>query len=383
MIFNNLIHLEEQFAHDGGEGDFGWFAGCPQAQVKLSQVSIRFAGQGYCRHVEAPPESRAAAADVSLSLPRPALPGPGRQPGQRGGLPPVKPPQFGHLAEHADGGEGSDPVELGKFPDLGLDLGGAFEGGRQFGFRRFNLLGYVLDQNGLLADDERGCSMFTLVADRAELHFEGGAPLDERAQFGQDDIGCRRRCGLQSLAVGSEHGGINRVALGAAALRQCEVTDLGWIDDGYGQVPGMQPGDHGLFVATGGFTNNMHCGNRAQERQEAAMTRWGVGQHALSALEVELQGGFGNIHSGVDGGRNLRQCFHVVRDSFLQYELALVGRSINGSSNGHRARAALAPPRTRKKRFKRATSSPAPPSPGLQAGRRHHLPSPIRIKQGR
>src|ERR1700691_2950986 len=154
MIFNNLIHLEEEFAHDGGEGDFGWFAACTQAKIKLSQVSVRLAGQGYCRHIEAPPESRAAATDVSLSLPRPALPSPGRQSGQRSRLTPVKPPQFRHLTEHADGGESSDPVELGEFLDLCLGLGGAFEGGRQFGFRRFDLLGYVLDQNGLLAEDE-------------------------------------------------------------------------------------------------------------------------------------------------------------------------------------------------------------------------------------
>jgi hypothetical protein len=52
--------------------------------------------------------------------------------------------------------------------------------------------------------------------------------------------------------------------------------------------------------------------------------------------QMKLQVRLGDIQAGVDNGRS-------VRAHSCKYELALVGRSINGSSSGHVTRTALAP----------------------------------------
>ena len=74
------------------------------------------------------------------------------------------------------------------------------------------------------------------------------------------------------------------------------------------------------------------------------------------------------IQARVDSG-------HSVLAPSCKYELALVGRSINGSSLGHgHARFRLLTHTPLARRCQRVTNSSAPLPSGLQAGRQSHLP---------
>jgi hypothetical protein len=84
---------------------------------------------------------------------------------------------------------------------------------------------------------------------------------------------------------------------------------------------------------------------------------------------MELQVKLGNIQAGIDSG-------HSVPAHSCKCELALVGRSINGSSLGHRHERLWLPAHLVIDQCQKATSSSAPLSCRLQAAGQPHLPSP-------
>jgi hypothetical protein len=85
---------------------------------------------------------------------------------------------------------------------------------------------------------------------------------------------------------------------------------------------------------------------------------------------VELQVKLGNIQARVDSG-------HSVLAHSCKCELALVGRSINGSSLGHRHERSRLPAHLAKSQCQRVTNSSAPLSCRLQAAGQSHLPMPL------
>ena len=59
--------MDEEFAHDGGEGDFGEFLLGQQALVEGFEDGVELSG-GECRHVECTADFLAAAADGAFAL---------------------------------------------------------------------------------------------------------------------------------------------------------------------------------------------------------------------------------------------------------------------------------------------------------------------------
>src|SRR5262249_34346633 len=92
------------------------------------------------------------------------------------------------------------------------------------------------------------------------------------------------------------------------------------------------------------------------------------GQVVEAIAQVELQVKLGNIQAGVDSG-------HGVLAHSCIYELACEGRSVNGSSLGHRDGRFLLPAHWVKRPCQRVSNSPAPLSSRLQAGGQFHLPA--------
>jgi hypothetical protein len=313
MVFECLVHLEEQFTHDGGQGDFGRFAGQAQALVKLSQGGLGLARQSHGAHVKGAANDGAAAANVALAFPRATLSGPRSEARQGGGLLAIEVAQFGHLTEHAHGGERAHAVQLRQGVDLVLDARGAGQRGGEFFFHGGDLLFQVVDELGLLALGEAQGGVFAVLTGPHELFLELIAPLDERAQFGQVRIGDRCGGGFKRLAEGGQDGGIQRIIFGAPPLRQREVPNLGGIDDTDGQLGGVERGDHGAFVAPGGLADQVRAGDGAQESDQAGMTLGGVRQDVLAVLEVELEGGLGDVQAGIDGREVFSHIFNSVR----------------------------------------------------------------------
>ncbi len=190
-----------------------------------------------------------------------------------------------------------------------LDARGAGQRGREFFFHGGDLFFQVLDQLGLLALGEAQGGVFAVLTGAHDLFLELIAPLDERTQFGQVRIGDRCGCGFKRLAEGGKHGGIQRIvtarppAPGRSAEPGRELTTL------TGSWGGLERGDHGAFIAAGGFADQVRAGDGAQELDQAGMTLGGVRQDLLVVLEVELEGGLGDVQAGIDG----REVFsHIV-----------------------------------------------------------------------
>jgi hypothetical protein len=89
-------------------------------------------------------------------------------------------------------------------------------------------------------------------------------------QFGQTRLGQsgrgRRRWG-NGTAVVAQHESVDGIGLGALALSAREVAHASSFHHAHRHLGGMEGADHGLFVAAGGFANDLDGGMIAQEFQ--------------------------------------------------------------------------------------------------------------------
>ncbi len=185
-----------------------------------------------------------------------------------------------------------------------------------------------------------------------------------------------RGFGLQGLAVSREDGRINVIGLGPLAGGAREMADSGGVQNTDGHIAFMQCSDNVAFVTTGGFADDVDAGLGSQEFKQAAMTGGGVGQVVDTTGGVKLQVQLGNIQARVDSG-------HSVLAPSCKCELALAGRSINGSSLGHRHERLRLLTHLVTDQCQRVTNSSAPLSCRLQAAGESHLPKPSLPDKGR
>ena len=320
MVFKDMVHLKEQLSHDGGEGDFGGFAGQTQALIELAQRGVNLAGHHDGTHIESAADDGAPSTDVALTFPRAALPRPGSQSREGGSLLTVEMAQFRHLCQDTDGGDISDTIELGQGLDLLEEVGRAGEGLSQFLVHRLELGLEVFEEFGLLFADKGQGGQFAMLTSPAELFLELITPLDEGTQFPQEGIrlGCWRR--LEGVTVGGEHLGVEGIALGPPTLSPCEVTDLGGVDHTDEQLGCMERIDESALIATGGFADDMDEGKHTQAFDQLRMALGGVGQLDLAVLEVELEGGLGDVQADIDCGVGFRHKVRSVRAQSCTYE---------------------------------------------------------------
>jgi hypothetical protein len=363
-----MVHEDDEFAHDGREGDFGGFARGAKALVKLFEWAIGACGdQG--GHVECAPDLAASTTDASSSMPLAAFTRMRCQSCQRRHLPAVERAQFGQLGQNTEGGECAHPGDgfefldsliqgdgLGaQFVELGLDL---FEVAFQTPHQALRLP----TQNGqrkplglLTLGDQDFQQLYTAADQFGQLLFLFGAG---RGGFG-----------LQGPAIFGEERRIDRVGLGALAGGPGEMPDPGGVEHADRKISLLQCGNHFAFVAASGLTNQVDGVVVGEELQEPAVARRGVGQIVATTGQMELQVLLGNIQARIKSG-------HGVLAHSCKYELALIGRSINGSSLGHRDGRLLLPAHLVKSQCQRVTSSSAPLSCRLQAAGQFPLPKP-------
>lgn len=107
-----------------------------------------------------------------------------------------------------------------------------------------------------------------------------------------------------SGAEGGQHGGIEAVGLGALAAAAGEVADLARVDDTERLASSVEASQDGAFPAAGSFANDLHgLVGGAYLGEERGTARRIMGKAGGLALEVEIEGGFGDIESGVDERR--------------------------------------------------------------------------------
>ena len=114
-----MVHEDDEFAHDGGEGNFGGFAGGAQPLVKLFELAIGMGGDE-CGHVERTADRCASTADAAASVPLAAFARMRGQSGQGGGLAAVERAQFGQFGQHAQGGDRADAGDGFEFLHAGI-----------------------------------------------------------------------------------------------------------------------------------------------------------------------------------------------------------------------------------------------------------------------
>jgi len=89
-----VVHEDDQFPHDGGEGDFGGFAGRAQALIERLELAVG-ARRHQCRHIQRAAHWGAASSDAPAAMPLAALPRMRGQSGQCRRLAAVERAQFG------------------------------------------------------------------------------------------------------------------------------------------------------------------------------------------------------------------------------------------------------------------------------------------------
>src|ERR1700733_12896331 len=368
-IFEDMIHQDNEFTHDGGKRDFGGFASGAKALVKLFELAIASGGDE-SRHVEGASYRSAAATDGAEPLPTAALTSKRSQSGQGGGLLAIEGSQFRQFRQDAQGGDGADAGNGFEFLEarmqgchlpaqlfeLVFDLGQIpFEPADQtLGLAAQAGQGELL---GLLPlGDDNFHDLLATANQFGELLFERGAG---RSGFGP-----------QGLAIGGEHRRIDLIGFGALATGFGEVAGTGGIEYADGDAGGLECRHDVAFIATGGFANDLAARLGGQKLQESAMARDSIGQVVGTTRQMKLQVELGNIQAGIDSS-------HSVLAHSCKCELALVGRSINGSSLGHRHERLRLPTHLVNSQCQRATNWSAPLSCRLQAAGQSHLPHPI------
>lgn len=333
-IFDRMIHQDQKFSHDGGQSDFSGFTSQTQSLIKYFQGSIETAGAD-CGHVECPAQSRSSSPDGSATTPSAAFARVRRQASQSSHLSAIEMPQFGQFCQYRQGCERAHTTDgfqtLDSLIQCTEPLAHLFEEG-------LNLF-----QVGLQASDQSlGLTAQSGQAQALSLQFlsdqrvyQLSATADQLDQFLFLGAPGRGGCRMQALAIGGEDGRIDAIGFSQLAGGTGKMADTSRIEHADRNASGVQHTDQVAFIAASGFADDMHL-VEAQQNEQALVADSGVGQVVESTGPVELEVCLGDIQASVDNSRG-------VRSHSCKYELACVGRSINGSSSGHMTRAALAP----------------------------------------
>ena len=322
-MFDFMIHKGQKPAHRRGQRDLWQFALSPQALVEGPQCRVgtdRTEG----RHVQGQAHLGAAAADTAHALHRAAFSGPRSQTGQGGHLLAIQLSQFGHMSQHPPGSAGANTLDLIQAFHALLQRGIFLQQGVDLLFDRLDLGLEVAHKLGVLSPDEGILMMFSLGFGQSLSVDQLLEPLSECDQLILA-IGCRwRRLGLITLAIISQHLRINAIGfcpLAAGLSRSSHWSGIGDRDRDLTLVQGI---DHGPFIATGGLANDVNIRGLLQLMAHLAQALRRVAELALSALQMNLKGRFGNIHSGINSGVLGLPTFDRVLTHPYRYELAVI-----------------------------------------------------------
>jgi len=334
IIFQEVVHEDDEFAHAGGQGDQGFFTGSPQAQIEGFKNAVMADGaQG--GHVEGATDGMSAAADVTALGLVPAITVVGSQAGQRGGGLGIEMSQLGHFRQDSGGHDRTDPRDgiqsFGFVRQPGI-------GGNDLGNGQITLVDLFIEQLlelAVLTHAERiGVMLGAVALDGAGVD-ELAAALGEAGQALLLGRNRRGRCWLEGLRIGCEDGRIDGIGFSPLALGAGEVTDPPGFEDADGDVGCLEGAHGGLFIAAGGFTDHVHALVRAQEFEELGVALWVIGQAVKTACQMKLQRELGNVQADIEDGKVVLT--HTCKDTSPGDRWSPC--SSNGSSLGQWARA--------------------------------------------
>ena len=162
-IFEEVVHEDDEFAHDGGHGDEGFFTVGAEPQIQgFEDVVVAHGTQR--GHVECAPHGAASAADMAHTFDATAVAVVRRDAREGGGGGAGELPEFRHLREQGDGDDCAHAGNGFQSPSFMRKVG---IGGDELGQFRITLCDLAIqsfEELPGLADAERVGVMFGVVA---------------------------------------------------------------------------------------------------------------------------------------------------------------------------------------------------------------------------
>jgi len=311
MGFDEAIGLDEEFAHEGDQGDFARFASLAEAVVEAGEERMVLGGD-QSGHVEGFADGGSAAPDFSPAAPLAAVAVEGGQAGQGGDLASVQLPQLGQVSHQLEGRIPSDSGDGLEDSDGLTERLGLLEEEADLVVQLVQKLIEGLEEGVDLLANEVGGGIAQPTTLPMDLLQELISSLDQFDQlpvlWGEGFLGSR----MEGRSVLGEDFGIDSVGFGGAAFGAGEVTELARVDAGERDL-GLMEGIHqGLFVPSGGLQDDMEGvreGTKPLEELLSAFRSIGesakVGLRGGRHIHIELLGS--HIDSDVDG---CLLCFH-------------------------------------------------------------------------
>ncbi len=296
-----MVHVEEQLPHDGGQGYFTGLVAFSEALVERLQDGIAAAAAEGC-HVQNGTNLSSSAADTALAFHRATLARPRGQAGQRRGPAAIHGSQLGQEDQRQQGGAKTDAFDFDQTVQALLELLLCLYPFLDLFFDGFDLALVVAEQLLVLLLHKR-------VGMMLGLGLGHGALIDElfepKRQIGHGAHFWRNRgggFGLEALAIIGQGLRITTIRFGPFPLGLAGGEGLGRVDDrdeNFDLVKGL---DDGTFVAAGGFTDHMRQRHFGQLLGQLSVALGVVFEFDLMAVEMDLQGRFGDVHADVGGG---------------------------------------------------------------------------------
>ena len=258
-----MIHISQQSAHHGRQGDLGRFSLGPKALVERAQYWVT-SGRAQRRHVQGQADFGATATNAAFALHHAAFSGPGCQAGQGGYFLAVQSSQFGQMSQDHPGGTRSDTLDFIQAVDAPLERGILFQQGFNLFFHRRDLGLEMGHEFGMLPTDKGILMMLGLGFGQSPPVDQLFQPLGQCHQSVLGSRGGGRRIRLIALSIIGQHARVDGIGFCPLALGLGRGTHAGRIGHRDRDLFLMQGLDQGAFIATGGFANDVNRANCAK-----------------------------------------------------------------------------------------------------------------------
>lgn len=297
-IFEQTVEQDDEFAHDGGEGEFGRFTSLAEVLVEGLEDAV-VDGCGESRHVKDPADGGAATMDVALSAVLAAVVVEGSDSREGGGFRVTQGAEFGKQREECEGGDAAYAVDLLESGGLGAKLLAAgevcIEQGvdfRELPFELFLARMGELDQDG----DPGVFPAINLIGDQANEFLSG------THQLGELDLAlCRDRvrCRLHAAAVLPDDLRIQCIGLDQASASSGEVPDLPGVDGTDRHPRRVQRQDQIPLVRSGVLADDLDGTKRLSASDQLGVTLGVIGGGPALVRELNDQTKFRDIDSNI------------------------------------------------------------------------------------
>jgi hypothetical protein len=197
--FQEVVGEDDEFSHEGSEGEFFGFAAIEETEVERSKNRI-VAGGDERGHVKDRADLRAAAEDMALTAELTTVVVKGSDAGEGGGLGIGEGAEFGHEGDEGRGGEQADALDLLEALDPGQQMGRSSDFGLH---ERFQLRDLFLEEGHGFSDEAEEmfvCQGLGEIVVLSDLSKEIRAVFDQGEQLFLQRIGRRERFGLEGLS---------------------------------------------------------------------------------------------------------------------------------------------------------------------------------------